>query len=442
MAEASVEAKRLRTNETEISTEISSSTAQVADHYNAVPQRVLLKEQTAEYFIFGNFNNWIKSMLIAEFLERLQTEGCPKATVLDLCCGKGGDFLKWRIGNVAHVVAADIASISLEQCEKRYKDMKARENQRRPLFSAEFIVADATKDRLIDHYCDRFIKFDMCSCQFSFHYCFESEKQARRMIQNAVERLKPGGYFIGTLPDAERIMYYIKNSKDGTYTNRISRLIYGDVEALKNNTYRPPIFGALIHFHLIHRLLADCGLKLVYKKRFPDAFDYYINERNGRALLGRMQALEAYPPVDDINIKTLMIHTVQIDGTGGKLQIRREKLREIMGEQSEAKCVGMGTLSQDEWEIASMYLVFAFQRESSHLGCLYTSFFLFTLSSLSSASHQSISSRNSCDKYMEYPVVIIIIIIIVIVIIMIIIVIVIVLVLVLILVVLLFDMRS
>lgn len=62
------------------------------------------------------------------------------------------------------------------------------------------------KDRLVDYYCDRFIKFDMCSCQFSLHYCFESEKQARRMIQNAVERLKPGGYFIGTLPDAERIM--------------------------------------------------------------------------------------------------------------------------------------------------------------------------------------------------------------------------------------------
>ncbi|KAM3716504.1 mRNA cap guanine-N7 methyltransferase [Dirofilaria immitis] len=370
MAEASVEAKRLRTNETEISTEISSSTAQVADHYNAVPQKGIAERTNSRIFYLRNFNNWIKSMLIAEFLERLQTEGCPKATVLDLCCGKGGDFLKWRIGNVAHVVAADIASISLEQCEKRYKDMKARENQRRPLFSAEFIVADATKDRLIDHYCDRFIKFDMCSCQFSFHYCFESEKQARRMIQNAVERLKPGGYFIGTLPDAERIMYYIKNSKDGTYTNRISRLIYGDVEALKNNTYRPPIFGALIHFsldtqvncpeYLVHfpvleRLLADCGLKLVYKKRFPDAFDYYINERNGRALLGRMQALEAYPPVDDIKLM----------GPAESYKFAEKKLREIMGEQSEAKCVGMGTLSQDEWEIASMYLVFAFQRESS-----------------------------------------------------------------------------
>ncbi|VIO99571.1 Uncharacterized protein BM_BM2354 [Brugia malayi] len=370
MTDIGMESNELSRKETKSKNEISSASAQVAEHYNAVPQKGVAERTSSRIFYLRNFNNWIKSMLIAEFLERLQKEICSKATVLDLCCGKGGDFLKWRIGNVGHVVATDIASVSLEQCEKRYKDMKARENPRRPLFSAEFIVADATKDRLIDHYCDRFIKFDMCSCQFSLHYCFESEKQARKMIQNAVERLKPGGYFIGTLPDAERIMYCIKNSKNGTYTNGISCLMYGDVEALKDSIYRPPIFGALIHFsldtqvncpeYLVHfpvleRLLADCGLKLVYKKRFPDAFEYYINERNGRALLGRMQALEPFPPVDDVKLM----------GPSESYKFAETKLNEIMEERLEAGCVGMGTLSQDEWEIASMYLVFAFQREKN-----------------------------------------------------------------------------
>lgn len=46
------------------------------------------------------------------------------------------------------------------------------------------------------------------------------------------------------------LRYCIKNSKDGTFINGVSRLMYGDVEALKNNIYRPPIFGALIHFSL------------------------------------------------------------------------------------------------------------------------------------------------------------------------------------------------
>lgn len=44
--------------------------------------------------------------------------------------------------------------------------------------------------------------FDICSCQFVFHYSFESEQKADMMLRNACERLKPGGYFIGTTPDA------------------------------------------------------------------------------------------------------------------------------------------------------------------------------------------------------------------------------------------------
>ncbi|VDN05049.1 unnamed protein product [Thelazia callipaeda] len=291
-----------------------SVAGQVANHYNAVPQKGIAERANSRIYYLRNFNNWIKSMLIAEFLEELKNNGCSRATVLDLCCGKGGDLLKWRVGNVAHVVATDIASVSLKQCETRYNGMKNKNNQRRLLFTAEFIVADATKDCLSDYYLDKRIEFDLCSCQFSFHYCFESEKQARRMIQNAVERLKPGGYFIGTLPDAERIMYCIKNSKDGTFMNDVLRLNYGDAEKLKNSRYRPPIFGALIHFsldtqvncpeYLVHfpvleKLLADCGLELVYKKRFPDAFEYYMNARNGQALLERTQALEPYPPNSD-----------------------------------------------------------------------------------------------------------------------------------------------
>lgn len=55
-------------------------------------------------------------------------------------------------------------------------------------------------------YKDASIKFDIVSCQFAFHYCFESLPQARRMLQNVSECLKPGGYFIGTLPDAYDIM--------------------------------------------------------------------------------------------------------------------------------------------------------------------------------------------------------------------------------------------
>jgi len=56
-------------------------------------------------------------------------------------------------------------------------------------------------------YKDQDIQFDLVSCQFSFHYSFESLAQAEMMLQNACECLKPGGYFIGTIPNGYELMW-------------------------------------------------------------------------------------------------------------------------------------------------------------------------------------------------------------------------------------------
>lgn len=60
--------------------------------------------------------------------------------------------------------------------------------------------------RLRERYKDPSMELDLVSCQFSFHYCFESLPQAENMVRNAAECLRPGGYFIGTIPDAYEIM--------------------------------------------------------------------------------------------------------------------------------------------------------------------------------------------------------------------------------------------
>jgi mRNA (guanine-N7-)-methyltransferase len=61
-----------------------------------------------------------------------------------MCCGKGGDIQKWSKSNaVRHVVFADIAETSVEQCKERYKTMASYQKQN--VFSAEFISADCTK---------------------------------------------------------------------------------------------------------------------------------------------------------------------------------------------------------------------------------------------------------------------------------------------------------
>ena len=46
-----------------------------------------------------SFNNWVKSVLIRSYLG-------PSSTVLDLCCGKGGDLNKWKEGRIKYLVCA------------------------------------------------------------------------------------------------------------------------------------------------------------------------------------------------------------------------------------------------------------------------------------------------------------------------------------------------
>lgn len=49
-------------------------------------------------------------------------------------------------------------------------------------------------------------QMDLVSCQFAFHYSFESLPQAETMLRNVSENLKRGGYFVATIPSAYEIM--------------------------------------------------------------------------------------------------------------------------------------------------------------------------------------------------------------------------------------------
>lgn len=63
-----------------------------------------------------------------------------------MCCGKGGDLLKWRKANISHLICADIAGTSVEQCKSRYEDLKQKSgNFKNKIFEAEFITADCTR---------------------------------------------------------------------------------------------------------------------------------------------------------------------------------------------------------------------------------------------------------------------------------------------------------
>lgn len=245
----------------------------VAAHYNELQEVGLEQRSQSRIFYLRNFNNWIKSVLIGEFLEKVRQKKNRDITVLDLGCGKGGDLLKWRKGRISKLVCTDIADISVKQCQQRYDDMKNRRNNEY-LFNAEFITADSSKELLVDKFRDPEMYFDICSCQFVCHYSFESSEQADMMLRNACERLSPGGYFIGTTPNSFELIRRLEASETESFGNEIYT-----VKFQKKGDY--PLFGCkydfnlegvvdvpefLVYFPLLTEMAKKYNMKLVYKK--------------------------------------------------------------------------------------------------------------------------------------------------------------------------------
>jgi mRNA (guanine-N7-)-methyltransferase len=42
--------------------------------------------------------------------------------------------------------------------------------------------------------------------QFCMHYAFEAEEKARMMLHNVTTYLRPGGVFIGTIPNSRSLL--------------------------------------------------------------------------------------------------------------------------------------------------------------------------------------------------------------------------------------------
>ena len=47
--------------------------------------------------------------------------------------------------------------------------------------------------------------FDNVTLQFCMHYAWENVSKARLMLENVSRYLRPGGVFLGTIPDADRL---------------------------------------------------------------------------------------------------------------------------------------------------------------------------------------------------------------------------------------------
>ncbi|XP_052208667.1 mRNA cap guanine-N7 methyltransferase 1 [Diospyros lotus] len=292
----------------------------VADHYSARMNQTLEEREASPIIHLKKLNNWIKSVLIHLYAQRGDA-------VLDLACGKGGDLIKWDKAKIGYYVGVDIAEGSIEDCRTRYNG-EADHHQRRKKFTfpARLICGDCFEVRL-DKALAEDAPFDICSCQFAMHYSWSTEARARRALANVSALLRPGGIFIGTMPDANVIIKKLREAEGLAFGNTVYWIRFDEEFSEKKFKSSSP-FGIkyqfhledavdcpewIVPFHVFKSLAEEYDLELVFVKNSHVFVDEYLKKPEFVDLMRRLGAL----------------------GDGNQDQ---------------------STLSADEWEVAYLYL--------------------------------------------------------------------------------------
>ena len=88
----------------------------IADHYNKIEDSGLEHRNESKIICMRSFNNWIKSLIVNEFVD-LTRENChanpTNIKVLDVGCGKGGDLKKYIATDIQHLVCTGRLSCSI-----------------------------------------------------------------------------------------------------------------------------------------------------------------------------------------------------------------------------------------------------------------------------------------------------------------------------------------
>ncbi|WZZ61314.1 hypothetical protein YC2023_061421 [Brassica napus] len=316
----------------------------VADHYSRRTNQTLEEREASPIIHLKKLNNWIKSVLI-------QLYARPDDAVLDLACGKGGDLIKWDKARIGYYVGIDIAEGSIEDCRTRYNG-DADHHQRRKKFSfpSRLLCGDCFEVEL-DKILEEDAPFDICSCQFAMHYSWTTEARARRALANVSALLRPGGVFIGTMPDANVIIKKLREAEGLEIGNSVYWIRFGEEHSRKYSDddsrcillqkfKSSSPFGIEYVFHLedavdcpewivpfnvFKSLAEEYDLELVFVKNAHEFVHEYMKKPEFVELMRRLGAL----------------------GDGNQDQ---------------------STLSADEWEAAYLYLSFVLRKRGESDG--------------------------------------------------------------------------
>ncbi|KAJ8587989.1 guanine-N(7)-methyltransferase [Rhizopogon salebrosus TDB-379] len=279
----------------------------VVEHYNLRPEVGVKQRKESQIIGLKNFNNWVKSVLITQFghpalAANLSRPGRGRGKVLDMGCGKGGDLMKWSKARIRELLAVDIADVSVDQARARWEVLRP------PRFDASFAALDCYTEPLTKAFTPQQLAqpFDVVSMQFCMHYAFETPQKARCMLRNVSEWLRPGGVFLGTVPNADQLLARLDqlppDSEDLSFGNSVYKIRFEE----RNSR---PLFGHRYYFYLqdavenvpeyivdwdnFVEMAAEYGLHPVYKKEFHEVFEENREREEFKTLMVRMGVCDA-----------------------------------------------------------------------------------------------------------------------------------------------------
>lgn len=184
-------------------------------HYDATTRALQPHQQHRTHL--QRFHNDAKRALLETFASRA-------TSLLDLACGRGGDIHKWHALGIAEVRGLDVSGESVAEARSRYANAAHAPNTTTYTFQQADLREGWRGDR----------PYDVIACMFALHYFFGSEQDAHTLLRTVSANLRPGGYFVGIVPDGLMVNERIRH---GTFDNGIMR-----VQALWSG--KPACFGS------------------------------------------------------------------------------------------------------------------------------------------------------------------------------------------------------
>ncbi|KAG5479014.1 hypothetical protein LSCM1_02856 [Leishmania martiniquensis] len=284
----------------------SEATQRTSKHYSAVAKELANVERSG----LRRFNNWVKSALLSTTAAAIRRALKPPAKLhaLDLCCGRGGDLLKWQHIRPAFLFMTDASVECVAEAAARYSTSEGQSvkvtNGKQKGFPAFFAVHDAfdAASGLREDLLKRG-PFQLISCQFSMHYGCRSKEGMRYFVKAIADSLAPHGRFVGTTVSDKELLLRAKEH-GAEFGNDVYGVRFGaDAFAqLQSANFEPAklSFG-VPYVTKVERSVQDlteyvvpwgafvelCGehrLRLVLEDDFIHYYDHHKDTEHGKAM--------------------------------------------------------------------------------------------------------------------------------------------------------------